>query len=501
MALAITATYNSDTDSPGVDLVITDADGYDTLTVERVDNTGAYETTPVRGLDGISPSLSTIAETDFEAPIGISVKYRAIGYDFNPGIILTGTGTRSAGTTTANPAFAAGSVAGDLHLMSVVMKPYTATLATPSGWTLVASKTSGTTASGVDTGSVVEYVFSREGALSGTVALAPTGSNTIDSVINTFQKSVSNAWSLSAVSGSDESAGAGHSSTATSTLSPQAGDVIYASVGYNTDNNDTSGDPTMTLTMPNSMLSTPSEINTLGNSLGDDCGLDIFYSVVSSSTGAGAPTFTRTVAVNALFGSSIFVRVSVTSSVSETVESNNVTIPYTLTGDAWLKSVFTPALSKAVHVNEFSATNFETQILGNYNVLGRVFPVIITDAWGARRGTFKLLSGHTDFTDFKDLKDLITTGGQLLFQTTGDLVRHQPDMYIEVEKYSAELEETVKSSIQPIYIHTIDFIEIEQPNTSDEGFGLRSYQDVLDDFDTYTAVLAAYPTYLDMLTG
>ncbi len=78
-------------------------------------------------------------------------------------IALRASGAWAAHTTSPAAALPAGVAAGDMMILFIGCKPYTATIATPAGWTALsaASGTNGTTASGVDIGSVQWATFYR----------------------------------------------------------------------------------------------------------------------------------------------------------------------------------------------------------------------------------------------------------------------------------------------------------------------------------------------------
>lgn len=78
MAVGVVATYNNSYHSPGFDIVVSGISGYDTLTIMRIDLTGECPDTPVRGADSVAIAGSGFAVTDFEAPIGKNIVYRAI---------------------------------------------------------------------------------------------------------------------------------------------------------------------------------------------------------------------------------------------------------------------------------------------------------------------------------------------------------------------------------------------------------------------------------------
>lgn len=496
MAIGISAAYNSDTDSPGVNLSITGLTGFENISVVRIDNTGYYDNSLVRGLDAANlDGASTIVTTDFEAPIGKSIQYQVTGYDLNPGLAFRGTGTVSSGTTSCTPTFVAGVLSTDISFLYVVVKPYTATVATPAGWTLVTNKTSGTTGSGEDTGSVNLYVFKLEGTGS-TPTVTGSGSNVILGKISTWSKdSASLTWDVSAVSGADNTNGTSYSATGTSMMANAKSSLLgFTGVGAVATVSNAS------LSLPNAVVSTTDELTEDTTSTGHNVSLYAHEADVLSVSGSGSPVLSATLTASAT-GSTIFVAVTVSEQASETVSSSSLTIPYASVDDAWIKSVFTPLLSRKVDINEFPGFDIPTKILGNYKVLGRSRPVILTDTFGGSTGTIKIISGE-DFQPLKDIKELIVSGGVLMFQTTSWNVATYPDFYFQIESYSIQIKEKQGlDGLEPMFIHEISFIEVDRPSTTEESLGLRSYQTVMDAFSTYQDFKDAYATYYDALIG
>jgi len=67
------------------------------------------------------------------------------------------------GSTSLSVSLPSGVSAGDMLILTVGGKPYDATINTPTGWTLIGSQqTNGSTASGVDSGSVTWAVFYKK---------------------------------------------------------------------------------------------------------------------------------------------------------------------------------------------------------------------------------------------------------------------------------------------------------------------------------------------------
>src|SRR5574338_124257 len=170
-----------------------------------------------------------------------------------------------------------------------------------------------------------------------------------------------------------------------------------------------------------------------------------------------------------------------------TADSSNVSLSYVSIGDVWIRSVSTPALSRKVVIGEWPSTDYPTRILSESSVLGRKNPVIITDAWGTRKGTFTIITDNDDglsATTWQQMVALLTGGGTLMLQTTGRTPSGQEDMYFEVSSYGRTRLGPLRSDGKNVYKHEIGFSEVDRPATAEESLGLRSYANVLDEADT-----------------
>lgn len=499
MALAISAVANNDMDSPGVDLTISGLTGFDSVTVERIDNESFYPTVPVRGLDDV-PASATMAVTDFEAPIGHSVKYRVSGYDANPGIEIFGVGAAAAGTTSCAPTYPSGSTAGDLHLLVTVSKAYTGSVATPSGWTLVANYVSGSTASGADTGSVDVYVFQREGAFSGSVTVTGTGTNTIIAQIVGFRKITGASWTVSSVSGIDDSPGTTYTATS-SAFQPQRKDFILFATGFNTDEITTLDTTSATITSINGDISfsNKQEVFKAQAAQGDDVSIVAHAAEVTAVDASDTVRWTITHTSN-LAGLTAFVRITTSATATEQAESNSVELSFDM-GAAWIKSVNQAALSRYVTIQSLDAVQMEPRILGEYDVLGRSKPVILTDAWGGRKVKVTILTDDTPVLPgtYMEIKTLLTQGDTLLLQTQDGAQTGFEDMYFEVTSYSTKRLGRFDGTTNMTFVHEIGMAEVDRPTTTAESLGLRSWQDVKDENATWQAVLNNYSSWLEVL--
>jgi hypothetical protein len=138
-----------------------------------------------------------------------------------------------------------------MMVMFVGCKPYSATINTPNGWTLLSagSGANGTTGSGIDSGSVLWATFYREfvsGDTGPTVSI--TSGNVSLGVINGFRKLWWEQWDTPvAGKGSDTSSGTGYSITSDVNMQITTGDyVLHGTVIAG--NDATFATPTLTAT-------------------------------------------------------------------------------------------------------------------------------------------------------------------------------------------------------------------------------------------------------------
>lgn len=500
MTVTITVDDNEDIDSPGVDFTISGLGTYTDLLLERIDLSGEYPITPVRAFDHVEAS-ATMAGTDFEAPINKPLEYRVTASGANPDIQYFGAGAFSVGATSVLPTYPGSLGTEDISILTVSMKPYTATMSTPSGWTLLHEHTNGSVASGLDTGSVKMYSFYREGSAVGSVSITPSGCNVVAAQIFSFRKAAAGAWTVTATEGDDTTHGAnflGGSTTSMSQSTP--GDILFAAAGVNTNG----GTPTnILLELPNSGVGTTNVLSNEGYTDGDDGRYVAAYVDIGVSTASGQPKISWTNSTNSS-GTVMFVRLSATGTSSETVTSAEVTIGYDSFGDAWIKSVAEPALSRRVAITGWNTTGYSPRILGNYKILGRPRSVILTDRWGAREGEIEVCTDNDFFScTWQDLNLLVIEGRTLFFQSVGSEFSGEKDMYFEVLSFSRVRSGPIRSDGKLTYLYKIQFEEVDRPATHEESLGLRSYQDVIDENATYQSIIDNYPdpddTYLALL--
>jgi len=218
-------------------------------------------------------------------------------------------GAWASGSTSVAPALPASPAVGDMMLLFVGCKPYTATINQPTGWTRSGTQqTSGSTASGTDTGSVTWSVFYRQyqsGDSAPTVSI--TNGNVALGVIHGFSKTTSNWITPVAYFGSDTSSGTGYSATASgSSGNLTAGDaLLHATVIAG--NDATFGTPTITATSATIGTVTESPSTEGSTTTGNDLEASSATAAVTAGTSSADAVCGWTLSV-AQTGGSVLVR-------------------------------------------------------------------------------------------------------------------------------------------------------------------------------------------------
>ena len=145
------------------------------------------------------------------------------------------------GAASVTPAIPASQVTTDMMLLFAYGKPFGAgwSVAT-SGWTALGSAASGSTAAGVDTGSMKMQVWYKEALIDTeadpTVTEGSPVWNVVGASIAVFSKAVGETWETpTVVYGADEVSGTSVSATMSADNSVAAGDSLVAAIGTNSD--------------------------------------------------------------------------------------------------------------------------------------------------------------------------------------------------------------------------------------------------------------------------
>lgn len=202
------------------------------------------------------------------------------------------------GVNSFAPTIPAAQVTGDMMLLIVTGKPFDSAWTAPGDWTSLGSAASGSTAAGVDTGSMKTEVFYKEAAsdteTNPTVTEGTPAWNVVGAIVHVFAKGAGEVWSTPvAVFGADESSGTGISVTFGSDPGGIAGDYVSVSCGINTD---AMGPLTTDLTPSwTGITFGTADAGIEGEStLGGDMAGHVMSRPVSSGTSSAAPTATGT---------------------------------------------------------------------------------------------------------------------------------------------------------------------------------------------------------------
>jgi hypothetical protein len=156
-------------------------------------------------------------------------------------IALRAAGAWAAGAAaTFTAAVPAAQVTGDMMLLIVTGKPFNLTYTMSAGWASLGSAASGSTAAGVDTGSMFIEVWYKE-ATSDTETdptITETGNtfNVASAAVCVFSKGAGEVWETPAgVTAADETTGTALSFTFGSNPGGTTGDYVLVACGINTD--------------------------------------------------------------------------------------------------------------------------------------------------------------------------------------------------------------------------------------------------------------------------
>lgn len=213
-------------------------------------------------------------------------------------IALRDNGAWVSGANSITPVIGAAQVTGDMMLLFVTGKPFDAGWTAPGGWASLGSAASGSTAAGVDTGSMKAEVFWKE-AVSDTetnplVTETTPVWNVAAAQVCVFSKGAGETWVTPVIAfGGDETNGSGISVTFGSNPGGAAGDYVYLACGINTD----AMGPLLTdlsFVWTGITFGTPDAANEGESTLGGDIAVHSITNSVSSGTSSAAPTTTGT---------------------------------------------------------------------------------------------------------------------------------------------------------------------------------------------------------------
>jgi hypothetical protein len=178
-----------------------------------------------------------------------------------------------------------------MMILFVGCKPYNATINTPTGWTLITGSNgaNGTTASGIDTGSVLWAAFYRmwvSGDAAPTVSIT-SGNVALASIRGFTPTSGAKFFIPVAAKGSDTSSGTGFSLTMDADIGIIAGDMLVNGAVLPGDNS-TFGTPTISATGATFSACTESPATEGTTASGQDLEASAYYATCSTGPASAA---------------------------------------------------------------------------------------------------------------------------------------------------------------------------------------------------------------------
>lgn len=226
------------------------------------------------------------------------------------------TGTAALASGALTPIIPTAQLTGDMMILLAGGKPYNAGVSVAtSGWNALSSFTDGTTAAGVDVGSMQVRAWYKEAAsdteTDPTISNGSPAINVFGGIIMVFSKDAGDTWQTPViVGGGDATAGTGFSVTAGSDPGVAAGDVCISFAAFRSD----AATPCSTHLVATQTGVTFSNTHDPGTdpetNAGGDMGMCINRATVSG-TGSAAPVIAATLAASHT-GSAAFLRLRIT---------------------------------------------------------------------------------------------------------------------------------------------------------------------------------------------
>jgi hypothetical protein len=219
-------------------------------------------------------------------------------------------GASANNATSATVAYPSGIAAGDLLVLTAVVKYSAAT--PPGNFTEHTNEVSGGAgSSAADTGTVRVYVWTRiaDGTETGDVSVTKTTQtgSVILARMHRYSKSLAGrSWGLASTTGTDVDGGTSWSVTGSADPGLQAGDMLLCITGANTDAA-TAGSQAASASGI-SAWGTVNERDDTGTTTGHDVRLTMSEHPVTTGTSSGAPTHTLTWSTTSPEGGTIFLR-------------------------------------------------------------------------------------------------------------------------------------------------------------------------------------------------
>lgn len=410
----------------------------------------------IRGGDTVSLVSGGCTIDDYEFTAGVLNTYRATYVDSAvPSFVAVGSGP-TGNNTSLNPTLPAGLVDGDMLVLFASIRATGAAVSTPTGWSLY-----------VDGGNVRVFVRVYDATVTAPTVNFTGGAAGDDTIAQ-----------IAAVRNADAGSAAWLFQTNASAqdinlpaLSIPATPSFFAlGVGWKQDVSTSSSAP---------------------------AGWTVITRI-SSSSGTGAtqiwhwlqPTANIPARTVGLAGGAAAISEGATLRVPQApyVSRETQTITPTLTS-VWLKNPQRPYLNRAVTVTDWTDVERPART-GVFDVVGRSFPVGVTELRGSRRYTLTITT--TTLAAATDIDGCLSAGEPVLIHTPAGCP--VPGMYAVV----GDTAESRRSKRTLRRYFTLPLTEVAAPAGTLIGATV-TWQGVINAFATWEALIAAEPTWSDLL--
>lgn len=170
------------------------------------------------------------------------------------------------------------------------------------------------------------------------------------------------------------------------------------------------------------------------------------------------------------------------------VDQETAAITPDLTG-VWLKSIGRPFLNRQVTVADYSDIERPSRA-GVFDVIGRSYPVAVSDVRGSRRWTLEVLTSTT--AEATDLDLILASGDPLFVHVPADCTI--PGGYVTVGDTTQR--RTSRRGLRRMFV--LPCVEIAAPGADVVG-ATSTWQTVVSTYATWSDVISAHTTWADLL--
>lgn len=440
----------------------------DTVKIERSTNQINWVT--VRGGESLSPLGNTVFLDDYEFTANVVNYYRATGLQ-ESGPTFIGAGTPAhADNANVTPSLPASIQEGDLLLVLAAARngPGQSVPNPPSGYTLLRDASN----------------LRLFGKIATNSEVAPTITFSVPATGATRSAQMAAFRGCSTVVGASTVSFNGFAATQNinypATALPQRQRSLGLYLGWRRDDWDNV-----------STVAGAVEIGDVSTTVGDDQAFVWNYEVLDGTALLiNSGTFIVT-------GGTPSVNIGVTmtlNAVSQQISTETESITPTIDA-VWLKNVPRPFLNRTLDCVPNQSPIRRKARNGIFPVVGRSFPIAVTDVKLSREVTIEVITRTTE--EHEEL-DIVLASGDIFFLQTppGNSL---PTMYVVIGDTEARRPLRSQDCGNDWRVFLLPMTEVAAPSSNVVGL-LSTYQTVVNTYATYADVLAAHSTYLDLLS-